>query len=40
MSTPAARRDTLLAGPIALRSGAPAWDVVLQGKDETVFSDC
>jgi protocatechuate 3,4-dioxygenase alpha subunit len=36
---PAARRGTLVATPIAGRTGALAWNVVLQGKDETVFFD-
>jgi protocatechuate 3,4-dioxygenase alpha subunit len=37
---PAARRDTLVAKPIAGRAGALRWDVILQGTGETVFFDC
>ena len=36
---PAALRDTLLARLIAGRACIMAWDVVMQGKDETVFFD-
>ena len=39
-SVPAARRDTLLARPVAGRASAFEWNVILQGKDETVFFDC
>ncbi|MGH7187304.1 MAG: protocatechuate 3,4-dioxygenase subunit alpha [Pseudomonadota bacterium] len=35
---PAERRGTLIARPSA--PGALAWNVVLQGRDETVFFDC
>jgi protocatechuate 3,4-dioxygenase alpha subunit len=34
----AARRHTLIAKK--LRDGRLEWNVVLQGKDETVFFDC
>ncbi len=34
---PAERRPTLIAQPDSADSGAFHWDVVLQGKDETVF---
>jgi protocatechuate 3,4-dioxygenase, alpha subunit len=37
---PAARRDTLVAKPIAGRAGELCWDVILQGTGETVFFDC
>jgi protocatechuate 3,4-dioxygenase alpha subunit len=36
----AARRETLVARPIAGRAGALRWDVILQGAGETVFFDC
>ena len=36
---PAARRATLLARRKAGRAGALEWNVVLQGRDETVFFD-
>ena len=36
-SVPAARRDTLIAQPVAGKSGALKWDVRLQGEGETVF---
>ena len=39
-SVPAARRETLVAKPIAGRAGALRWDVTLQGAGETVFFDC
>ena len=39
-SVPAARRETLVASPIAGRAGAIRWNVVLQGAGETVFFDC
>jgi len=39
-SVPAERRDTLVATPISGRTGALAWNVILQGKGETVFFDC
>jgi protocatechuate 3,4-dioxygenase alpha subunit len=37
---PAARRDTLVAKKTAGKRGALEWNVVLQGRDETVFFDC
>ena len=37
---PAARRATLIARKIAGREDALAWDVRLQGPEETVFFDC
>jgi len=39
-SVPAARRDTLVAKPVAGRAGVLHWDVILQGAGETVFFDC
>jgi protocatechuate 3,4-dioxygenase alpha subunit len=39
-SVPAERRGTLVATPISGRTGALAWNVILQGKGETVFFDC
>lgn len=39
-SVPAARRETLVASPIAGRANAIRWNVILQGKGETVFFDC
>ncbi len=36
---PAERRNTLIARKAA-KAGALEWNVVLQGKDETVFFDC
>ena len=33
------RRATLIAAPIDGRGGSLRWDVVLQGKNETVFFD-
>jgi len=39
-SVPSARRETLIAKPIAGRPGALEWNVVLQGTAETVFFDC
>lgn len=36
---PADRRDTLLAKPVPGKAGVLAWNVILQGKDETVFFD-
>ena len=36
---PKERRMTLIAAPIDGRSGSLRWDVVLQGKNETVFFD-
>jgi protocatechuate 3,4-dioxygenase alpha subunit len=35
-----ARRGTLIARTIPHQSGAFAWDVILQGPEETVFFDC
>lgn len=37
---PAGRRQTLIARKISGREGALAWDVHLQGPEETVFFDC
>ena len=37
---PPERRPTLIASRIASRAGALAWDVHLQGPEETVFFDC
>lgn len=37
---PAERRGTLIAQPLAGKPGALVWNVILQGKDETVFFDC
>lgn len=34
---PAERRDTLVARPVAGKPGVLAWDVILQGPQETVF---
>jgi protocatechuate 3,4-dioxygenase alpha subunit len=34
------RRQTLMARKVAGHDGALAWDVVLQGENETVFFDC
>jgi len=39
-SVSAARRETLVAKPVAERPGALRWDVTLQGAGETVFFDC
>ena len=39
-SVPAARRETLIASPIAGRAGTLRWNVILQGAGETVFFDC
>lgn len=36
---PADRRDTLVAKPVAGKSGVLEWNVVLQGEKETVFFD-
>ena len=36
---PAARRATLLAGKVAGRKGLLEWNVILQGRGETVFFD-
>ena len=37
---PAERRATLVAKKLAGKGGVLAWNVVLQGRDETVFFDC
>ena len=37
---PAQRRDTLIAATDPGRAGTLVWNVVLQGKGETVFFDC
>jgi len=37
---PAERRGTLIARPLTGKPGALAWNVILQGEDETVFFDC
>ncbi len=37
---PADRRGTLVAKKVAGKSGALEWNVILQGRDETVFFDC
>ena len=37
---PAERRGTLLARKAPGKSGALQWNVILQGRDETVFFDC
>jgi protocatechuate 3,4-dioxygenase alpha subunit len=37
---PAERRGTLLARRVPGKSGALEWNVILQGRDETVFFDC
>ena len=37
---PAERRDTLVAGKAAGKPGALEWNVILQGRGETVFFDC
>ncbi|MSQ49931.1 MAG: protocatechuate 3,4-dioxygenase subunit alpha [Betaproteobacteria bacterium] len=37
---PAERRETLIAKPLAGQSAALEWNVILQGRDETVFFDC
>ncbi len=39
-SVPAARRETLVASPVAGRANTIRWNVVLQGPGETVFFDC
>jgi protocatechuate 3,4-dioxygenase alpha subunit len=36
---PAERRATLIAKKVAGKSGALEWNVILQGRDETVFFD-
>ena len=37
---PADRRATLVATKVAGKAGALQWNVILQGRDETVFFDC
>jgi protocatechuate 3,4-dioxygenase alpha subunit len=37
---PAARRDTLVAKPVAGRPDTLEWNILLQGPHETVFFDC
>jgi protocatechuate 3,4-dioxygenase alpha subunit len=37
---PAERRATLVAKKKAGKSGALEWNIILQGRDETVFFDC
>jgi protocatechuate 3,4-dioxygenase, alpha subunit len=37
---PAGRRGTLIAKQSSKAAGLLEWDVILQGKDETVFFDC
>jgi protocatechuate 3,4-dioxygenase alpha subunit len=37
---PAERRKTLIATKAPGKSGALRWNVILQGRDETVFFDC
>jgi protocatechuate 3,4-dioxygenase alpha subunit len=37
---PAERRATLMAKKIPGKAGALEWNVILQGRDETVFFDC
>jgi protocatechuate 3,4-dioxygenase, alpha subunit len=39
-SIPAARRDTLIASPVASSAQNLVWNIVLQGNRETVFFDC
>jgi protocatechuate 3,4-dioxygenase, alpha subunit len=39
-SVPAARRDTLIASPVASSAQNLLWNIVLQGERETVFFDC
>ena len=39
-SVPAARRDTLIAAPIAGGAQDLVWNIVLQGERESVFFDC
>ena len=36
---PPERRATLIAKPVAGENGALEWNIVVQGKDETVFFD-
>lgn len=37
---PAERRGTLIASKLPGKPGALEWNVILQGRDETVFFDC
>jgi len=37
---PRERRGTLIAKKVAGKSGVLEWNVILQGRDETVFFDC
>lgn len=37
---PAERRGTLIAKQVAGKAGLLEWNVILQGRDETVFFDC
>jgi protocatechuate 3,4-dioxygenase alpha subunit len=37
---PAERRATLIAKKLAGKNGTIEWNVILQGRDETVFFDC
>jgi len=37
---PADRRATLIATKLAGNAGTLQWNVILQGRDETVFFDC
>ena len=37
---PADRRATLIARRVPAKAGALEWNVILQGRDETVFFDC
>ena len=37
---PKERRATLIATKLAGKAGALQWNVILQGRDETVFFDC
>ena len=37
---PAERRGALVAKKVAGKAGALGWNVILQGRDETVFFDC
>jgi protocatechuate 3,4-dioxygenase, alpha subunit len=39
-SVPPARRESLVASPVAGRADTIRWNVVLQGPGETVFFDC
>jgi protocatechuate 3,4-dioxygenase alpha subunit len=39
-SVPQTRRETLIAKPVAGRSGALEWNIIVQGDAETVFFEC